>query len=256
MPAEKVFDEQGVEIPADQEFEAPEVTDEEVVETDEEESGDVPEPNAAGKYRIGDKEFATQEEALAYATSQVQVLESERQLGDAYRQGIQDALQQNTPNPSVTPAAPEDLSEKFFADPTKFVNDLRTDIKKEVRGELDHETQQRNLAEKIWGDFATRHPDLADFREDIEHLALVNQKDLILVNKTKGINGGYDFLATKMRAKFAAYKDAQRPRRQLPNGGGGPSPTGKQPSVTPAAPAKKPLSFMQQVRSIKKQTRR
>ena len=208
-----------------------------------------------GKYRIGDKVFQTLEEAHAYATSQVQ----QANEADAYRQIVQEALIQ-TPQPeNVTqPQEPEIAidEEKLWADPKAFLADFARKVSastaQKINQSLDHQAALRAQGEQIWGEFTSRHPDLADFRGEAEEFTAQNKEMLQKLTRTKGRQATYDYIAMNLKAKFARYASAVKPRRELPNGSGGPSPSQRAPSVTPPKPAKKPLSFTEQIRSIKR----
>lgn len=206
-----------------------------------------------GKYRIGDKEFATADEAYAYATSQVTALETEKQLADAYRQGIQDAAQAQNPVQNVTPASPPASSfdeQLYYENPAEFLKKYGEEIKTQTLQTIQQTQAEKEAGERIWREFTSRHPELADFREEVESMAAKHLTELRLVNSTKGLPAGFDFIAMKVKAKFSHYARATKPSRQLPNtrqvatGGGGTS-------VTPPKKTPKPLSMSEQVRSIR-----
>lgn len=207
-----------------------------------------------GKYRIGDKEFATAEDAHAYATSTISALETERQVADAYRLGIQDATVPGNPPPGVTPpaaAAPPAFDEAlYYENPGKFLESYANKIKNETLNAVNQNMTEKQIADRLWSEFSARHPDLADFRNEAENFAAQNLSTLRVVNQTKGISAGYDYIALKLRAEFSRYAQAVKPRKQLANSGGGATPPGSN-GVTPPPPKKKVLSFNEQIRSIK-----
>lgn len=210
----------------------------------------------SGKFRIGDKTFATAEEALAYAESQVSTLETENQVADAYRQGLKDALNHapNTPQ-NVTPQAePEsDLNnEEFYTNPQAFLHKYAQKIKTETRAEIEQRENLKAQSDQIWREFTDRHPGLADFRAEIEDFVAKNTTEVRAIIGTKGRPASYDWIATKMKSRFESYANAVRPKRTLPNGSAGASPSTKSAGVTPKPEAKKPLSFAEQLRSIRK----
>jgi hypothetical protein len=204
------------------------------------------------KYRIGDKTFATQEEALAYAQSQVNALETETQLADAYRQGLKDALKQPAPTEIVTQPQDEFDTEELYTNPKSFLDKFASKIKTETRSELEQKEALRSESDQIWREFTERHPSLADFRGEVENFVNQNLTEVRAVIGTKGRPAGYDYVATKLKSRFEAYASALRPKRELSNGGGGASPTQKAASVTPKKEEKKALSFAEQIRSIRK----
>lgn len=214
-------------------------------------------PNAKMKYRIGDKEFATADEAHAFATSHISTLETERQLADAYRQGIQDGVRSDAPAPGVTPAVPAENEfdeQLYYADPAAFLKQFASQITNQVTTSITQTQAMKEASDRIWSDFSRRHPDLADFRNEVEGLAAQHLPELKVVNQTKGQPAGFDFIAMKVRSNFQRYAQAMKPSRQLANGKGGGSPSGTS-GVTPKVTAKKPLSFQEQVRSIRPKRR-
>lgn len=255
---EVVFDDQGntvdeIEVP-DETPAVPPVTDEEP----EGEEPEVPAPPAtppAHKYRIGDKTFATQDEALAYAASHVSALETETQVADAYRQGLIDARAAGTPPaPGVTPPAPASEipnTEELYTNPQAFLDRFAKKIQTETLTQVDQRQALVEHSNTIWREFTERHPVLADFRGEVEAMAAGNQETIRAITATKGRTASYDWIATKLRSRFDAYQNALKPSRELPNGGGNTPPARPGAGVTPETPAKKPLSMAQQIRSMK-----
>lgn len=249
---EVIFDENGETIEIVEASAAPEAP-------AEAEPPEAPETENGGgeKYRIGNRTFATQDEALVYAQSQVSALETEQQVADAYRQGMRDALPGAAAGgPSVTPpptpAAPVLNTEELYTNPQEFLDKFAKRIKTETKAELDQTDLLRQQSEQIWTEFVQRHPMLADFRSEVETFAGQNQADVRAIIATKGRPAGYDYVATKIKSRFESYANAVKPKRELPNTGGGPSPSSKAEGVTVSAAAKKPLSFAEQIRSIRK----
>jgi len=254
MPGkEVVFDDNGNDMPAGTEqFEggdAPETEAAEALET---------EAPAPAKYRIGDREFATQEEALAFANSQVSTLETERQLTDAYRQGIQDAVTHANPQQSVTPPAPaepEFNEQLYYENPAEFLKNYSKQITQQVTTQIHSQLSEKELSNKIWNDFATRHPELADYRDEVEATAAKHLSELKLVNQTKGQTAGFDYVALKVKSNFERYANAVKPHKALPNSRQASGQPGQSSGVTPKTTAKKPLSMAEQIRSIKPKRR-
>lgn len=210
-----------------------------------------------GKYRIGDKTFATADEALTYAQSNIVALETETQVADAYRQGIRDAGVSAAPqNPNVTleptPAAPALDTQELYTNPQAFLAKYAAQIKTEINHENNQATNLRAQSDQIWREFCDRHPNLADFRTEVEAFVGQNTPDVRGIIATKGRPASYDFIATKLKSRFEAYSNSLKPKRELPNNSGGASPTARGSSVTPETQPKKALSFSEQVRSIRK----
>jgi flagellar hook-length control protein FliK len=208
------------------------------------------EPVSQKKYRIGDQEFATQEEALAYANSQTQI-------ADAYSQGLRDALSNPAATPqnvTQTPPKPElgiDPQE-MYTNPEAFLQKYATKIKTDTITEISQSQSLKAQSDAIWGEFTSRHPELADFRTEVENYVQGDTAAVRALISTKGRPASYDYIATKIKSRFEAYGAAVKPKRELPNTSGGASPAGTTETVTPKTSPKKPLSFSEQVASIRK----
>lgn len=245
------FDENGLTV--SDETTAPEVVAAAAEAPEVEEAAEATEPESGGRtYRIGDKTFANQAEALAYAESHVTALETEQQVADAYRQGIRDAASERPSAETVTPQADDLNTEELYTDPANFLDRFAKKIKTETQAELLQREATRNESEQIWREFTDRHPELADFREDVESFVERQQTEVRAVIKTKGRPAAYDYVATKLKSRFENYATALKPKRALANGSAGASPSGKPSSVTPKETPKKALSFNEQIRSIRK----
>lgn len=208
-------------------------------------------PSTGEKYRIGDKEFATQKEALTYA----QQLEADHQVANAYQQGLRDALTQTQPVPqSVTPEEPYVNTDELYTNPTEFLQKFATKIKTETQAELDRKDQIRDQSNKIWNEFVERHPMLADFRNEVEDFVQKNQTDVRSLISAKGKSAGYDFIATKLKSRFSSYASALSPRRELPNVGTMGAPNLAVSNVTPIEEPKKTLSMYEQIRKIRRRS--
>lgn len=241
------FDENGndVELPPEEEGAAPD--DVAPIEEDDGAAGDPPAAASGKKYRIGDQEFDTQDEALAYAQRQTEV-------ADAYRQGINDAVQTQNPAPGATPAAapntPEFNEQEFYENPGEFLRKYGEKVKNETVQAINQTQAEKEASDAVWKQFTSRHPELADFRNEVEQAAGQHLAELSMINKTKGIPAGFDFVALKVKSNFQRYAQAVKPQRQLPNARQVQNPGGGT-SVTPKKPKPKPLSMAEQVRSIK-----
>ena len=207
----------------------------------------------AAKFRIGDREFATEAEALSYATSQVSALETEQQVADAYRQGIRDAAATATPPAAAAsaPPAPALNTDELYTNPQAFLDKFAH----KIRTESDASTQAILLKQvqgnQVWSEFAQRHPEFGDLRGDVESFVDRNIADVQAIVRTKGQVAGYDYIATKMKSNFARYEQALKPRRALPNTPTPATPKAAAGGVTPEPTPKKPLSFAEQLRQDK-----
>ena len=250
---EQIFDVNGQTISDDQELEQIEVAPD---EPEEAETPEVTEPNLQvnpqGKYRIGDKVFATQEEALAYAQTQVEVNPDLDKVNDAYRRGIMDAASLSPQPQNITPEIPEsNINEEYYTNPQAYHEKLRHSIKQETLDEIRQQETLKEQSNQIWREFSERHPDLADFRNEVEQFVGQNTGTVRSIIQSKGRATSYDWVALKLRAQFENYANALKPKRVLPNGGTVTTPSSKATNVTPKPANKKPLSFVEQIRSIR-----
>lgn len=252
QPKENYFDEGGGDITPEEAGIAPEETTVEAT-AEEVEGGEQAPAEQPAKYRIGDKEFATQEEAIAFAQSHLTTIETERQVAEAYRQGLREALSQVKPAAeTVTPQKPAISAEELYTNPEEFLTKFAKQIKEETRAELDQVTSIRDESNHIWNEFTQRHPMLADFRGDVEDYV---QKNLVTVQSviaTKGRPAAYDYVATQLKARAAAIAAAGKPARELPNGGTVAAPTAKQTTVTKKPAEQKPVSMADAIRNLRK----
>lgn len=257
-PIEHVFDEHGQTIPAEHaELEHDPVAEAARAAAEAGDTASAGGEAAAMKFRIGDREFATQQEALDYATSQVSALQTERQVSDAYQQGLKDALSAVPGTASgVTPAAepprPKLDTTELFSKPEEFLEKYAQRIKSETINEVTQANSLRAQSDQIWHEFSSRHPQLADFRSEVEGFVQSNLNDVRSVIQTKGRPASYDFIATKLKSTFERYSEAMKPNRALPNNTTTASAAPKVAGVTPKETPKKALSFSEQVNSIRK----
>lgn len=245
---ENVFDESGQTVAVA----AAAAEETEVVETDVEAAAPEAAPEPGRTYRIGEKTFTNQDEALAYA----QTLEAERQVLDAYQQGLRDSASaavpgaQNVTQPA--PAAPELNTEELYTNPQEFLRKYGNQIKSEAQAAIDAKLAQQAADEQIWREFTDRHPMLADFRSEVENFVAQNQADVMALVRTKGRPAALDHVAVQMKSRFARYADAVKTKRELPNTGSAAPQAARAGGVTPKPSAEKPLSFAEQIRSMKK----
>lgn len=209
---------------------------------------------APTKYKIGKRNFATQAEALAYAESQVRELETEAQLAEAYRQGIADGTVRTPAPENVTPAPakPTIDPEKLYTNPQEFLAEYKEQIIQETRTALDQRAAVDAQSNQLWNEFTVQHPELSEFRGEVEAFVDTHQTEVRAVVGTKGRPAAYDYIAMKLKSRFEGYASALKPKRVLPNGAGGASPTQKGVGVTPKAAPKKVSTFYDQLRSIRK----
>lgn len=248
MPKEVVFGENGetVEETEAEEQEQPEA----VADPEENQDPDptlVSEASPKHKYQIGDKTFATQAEAIAYAESQT----SAHSEVDAYRQVLREVVGAVPRQEPVTQPV-EENAEEIFTNTAEFLRKRDERIKRELLNTIDQSQASKDADARVWMEFQTRHPDLADFREEITGLAARMQPEVQGVAKSKGQAAAYDYVATKFKAQVERQAAALRPKRALPNTSGGPVAGGKVETVTSRMPPKKPSTMADQIRNMRK----
>lgn len=205
-----------------------------------------------GKYKIGDQSFDTLAEAQAFATQAVQ-------QGDenaAYRRLVNEIVAAKPPAEGVTPTGPTIDEERLWADPKAFLTDFAKQIKDQTTQEIGQTLHQQRVQaandDAIFTEFTNRHPDLADFRQEVEQFTGQNRAIIANLANTKGRVAAFDYVALHLRERFNKYAEASRPRKVLKNGAGGTPPAGRGTGVTPKPPKNKPLSLAEQIRTIKK----
>lgn len=250
---ENVFGHEGETV---EEIQATDDQPQEQAEETEQQENESQETNAPRKFRIGDQEFDTQEQALEYATSKVATLENDRLADAAYRQGVQDALSQGVnPGESVTqeaPQAPAVNVEEFYTDPQGFLSKFAKHIEEKTLNQVDKRDSLKSENDRIWREFSERHPVLAEYRKEVE--AFVNEHDTEVraTMAARGKHAAYDYVATKLKSRFESYARALNPKRELPNSKNTVVPSRPSVRVTQNANEKKPLSFSEQLKSIRK----
>jgi hypothetical protein len=120
-------------------------------------------------------------------------------------------------------------------------------------------TQATETEKEVWENFCGLHPDLSDFKADVEATANSPKHRNIItaLAQTKGQTEAMNYVAQKTRAKFNAYAAASKKATVLPKGAGaGASPSGAQKPVTLAKKEAKPLSMSDQVRQLRAKQRK
>lgn len=248
------MEETDVETP-DTEIEEPlpdETGEEPIEETEEQDESEAPAAKSGKQYRIGDQTFDSLEEAHEFATSHINALTTQTEIDNAYRRGIIDARGNAIPPESVTPPEPEFNEEKYYANPGEFLKEFEQKIITKTQAQLDAKANAKAQDDQIWTEFTARHPELADYRDEVTEFTTKNAKEIGAIASLKGRPVAYDHVAVKLKAQFQRYAQALAPRKKLPNGGGGLTPTSRGASVTPKPTSKKPLSFAEQIRQHKR----
>lgn len=198
------------------------------------------------KYRLGGREFQTQEEAWAYAEE----LEQEKVANDAFRQGIEAAQRLAPSNPAptqVTPEAPKEIDPLYYSDPLAYHAKLKAEIVSETKKTIKQEQQAEGTKKQIWDKFYSDYPDLAPVHEMVALTFNESFRSLEHVEVTQAMKQ----IAEKTRAKLKPYLDARLPKVALPKVTNAVSPGGSA-QVTQPKTAPKTLNFAQQMKNLKR----
>ena len=190
--------------------------------------------------RIGDQEFENQDDAFRYAER----LEYEKQSNESYSRGVQEAL--NQINPPAPP--PEDnFEERFFSNPKQVIQEAEERATQRAMDIINKEKAR----ESTWKKFGDLYPDLADSRREVERILNENWETL---GKVTDEAKGMSLLATKVRSYFDEIVERRKPRTELPASRKQAVSTGSgsSPSVTPGKSEARPLTMVEQMRSMKR----
>jgi hypothetical protein len=191
--------------------------------------------------RIGEREFASEKEALRYAEE----LEQKNTQLEAYNQGIRDTLGTVAP---VQPAEPEEdnFDEKFYADPKGTLAAVRKQATEDALRMFDQQTQR----EVLWNQFLTANPDIR--RKDAERI-LAEPENWAVLSKLTDTKKAMAILAQKTRAEYAEIEELRKPRVELPANkrAAVPASGGAAPRVTQPKKDEAPLDFVSQLKRMK-----
>jgi len=211
----------------------------------EEKAAAAPAEKPAPKVKIGDKEFATQEEAFEYAKE----LERQQLANDAFRQGIEAAQRtaQSNPQPATlaTPT-PEEFGAEFYADPAAYLRKRDEQIAARVKAEISQGLSQKERNEQTWREFYNDYPDLAKAKELVELTLSQNWETLKNAETKKALK----IVAEKVREKRKEMLADLLPGEELKTGKAPTSP-GNGKEVTLQKPDEKPLSFVNQFKNLR-----
>ncbi len=198
------------------------------------------------KFKIGGKEFSTQEEAWTYAES----LEQERLAADAFRQGVEVASRMNPGNPAPAPAAPtepEEIDPEYYTNPKAYFAKREAQMIDRARAAIEQDSQRKQTHEETWTQFYSDYPDLASARDFVDLTLQQNWNTLQHVETKQALKQ----LAEKTRAKLKPIVEARMPKTELPKPKHAVSAGGAE-QVTQPKTAAQPLNFTQQMAKLKK----
>lgn len=194
-----------------------------------------------GPIRIGDREFTSSKEAIKYAEE----LEREKLISEAHHAGIREALEATRKPEAPVPEPEDDFEQRFYTNPKGVIKEVEEKAVQKALSLID----QQNKREKLWKDFLDEHPDIR--RKDAERIL---QENWETIGKMTDLMKAQKALASRVRAEYEEIRNLGKPRTELPAKKQVLSPSGGKPSVTPAKKEEKPLSFAQELRSLRKTT--
>lgn len=190
---------------------------------------------------IGGQVFKTQSEAIKYAEQ----LAREKEIAEAHAAGAHEAIR--ALRPQEEKPQEDNFEEKFYTDPKGTLEG----IKKSARDEAIAFVKQEAKREEQWKKFFDENPDLEGERELCEQELYHPEKWNMYKNME--VNQAMKVLATKVRARFQAWEERKKPRKELPSKGGQVVSHGSN-HVTSHVTSKKseaPLDFAAQLRKIR-----
>lgn len=205
-----------------------------------------PEEKPTPKIRIGDKEFASQEEAFNYANE----LAQKDLVNDAFRQGMEVAAQSQAGLPSQqapAPAEPEDnFDEEFYANPKEFLKKREAQIAERIQTQIAQQAERAKKNEETWGRFYQTYPDLDKNRDLVTFTLQQNWNQLAHIDTDRALK----ILADKVRDTKKAWLADATPGQELKQVRATAS-AGVAQKVTQRAPEEKPSTFIENFRSMK-----
>lgn len=194
--------------------------------------------------------FKTQKEALAYQQELLRQKDLELAEANAYRQAAHDFRTPNMQVPVQQEEDPQAWETEFYANPKQA-------LAKEVE-KLEHKmlTKQQQASEdrRVWNDFVSDHPELADFQDEITNIVTKEASLFSSVARTRGEKAARDLAAQKMKAKLNMYAQAGKPKKELGKEKSV-TPQGTQTGVTPKKGEEKALSLQDQMSILNKKRR-
>lgn len=198
------------------------------------------------KFKIGGREFGTQEEAWAYAEQ----LEHERLAADAFRQGVEAARMSqpgnSAPQPEI-PQEPEEIDPEYYTNPKAYFAKREAAIVARAEAAITQKQQRAQSEQQLWSQFYSDYPDLNDARDFVQHTLEQNWSQLEKVE----VKAALKIIAEKSRSRIKQLTEARMPKVTLPKVTQAASPGGGEQVTQPKAKPQA-LNFAQQMKNLKK----
>lgn len=203
-------------------------------------------PAKAAAIRIMDKEFASQEEAFAYANE----LAQKELVNDAFRHGLEVAQKSQSGNPAPAQEREEEIPPEIMYDPkllARYISDKADAAKESAKRELAQQSEVKRRNDDTWTKFYNDYPDLLK-AQDLVQVEL-NKDWNRLANMDTG--PALKILAEKVRGRVQDMLADKLPGRELSQAKRTASP-GSHTEVTRKGQTEKELSFVDQMRQANK----
>lgn len=216
--------------------------------------GGKPEPEPAKptpKFRIAGKEFATQEEAFAYAEK----LALDKIQDEAFNAGQKSAL---TPKEETqVRTLLDDINDELFVNPKSALEKLQKGIEDLFEKKFNEredakrvEQQRKEERDRIYKEFYTENPDIAEFPEIVEFVTQKFWNEVGPMPPKQGLAR----VAEETRKILKKSKEAMAPQREMQSkpatvAGGG---SGLAPIASIESTVKDPVDFITQVNKHRK----
>lgn len=216
---------------------------------------EVPAAAAKGepKIRIGNREFATSDEAWLYA----QELEQEKIAADAFRQGVEIAQRASpgNPAPEVPQVDPDEkFDEEFYANPKEYLKKRDERIAEKVQGEVTRKAEMARRTEDTWSKFKSTYPDLSGADEFADVQSFIREPGNWSQLQHMDTDKALKIAADAIRGKYARILKSRMPGEELAQVKTAASPGGGV-RVTREVQPEKMLNFVQQHNTLMKKKR-
>lgn len=199
---------------------------------------------AAETIQIGDKTFTSNDDAIAYAKQ----LQSTVATNDAYQQGINDAMANQSQVQTVTnePVVEAPLFDdaEFYENPQKVIKDVMQKATATAETNIRAENAQKEKAGQMWTDFYIKYPRLQKSSKLVKQV--LDENWAVLGSMPDG-QKAMDILAQKATDQINTMISDFMPGQELPITKQATSPGG-QVNVTPPVVDEPVLDFMAQAK--------
>lgn len=206
-------------------------------------------PAPAQKFKIGDKEFASVEEAMEFA----QKLDSKAREREAFELGQESVKQAQAPEvPEVPkPSIEEIIQDELFDNPKEALKKYKEHIINEVKSTIKQESTQETQQKQLWDGFYEENPELVEHKELVEYTLERNWSELEAMEAKKGLQE----LASRTKSTIERIVKTMNPSAEvLPSGSAKVAGASNQATTKSQESSPKRVAFADQVRMLNKRT--